>query len=152
MKIYKIFGIFVVGDILKRLFLIIICFYLVIFFCGCNNKENNTESQRKEVVINMPSDDTVGGYRTESGTNSKPTDRIDADNVTVLTPSAISSSTQNENQTAKQTGYYANLKSKVFHKVDCGSVKNMKEENRFYTKDKNFLTEKGYTPCKSCKP
>ena len=33
-----------------------------------------------------------------------------------------------------------------------GSLMYVKEENRFYTKDKNFLTEKGYTPCKSCKP
>lgn len=100
----------------------------------------------------MPSDDTVGGYRTESNTNSKHTDRIDADNVTVEKPSSSSSSTSNENQTTLQSGYYANLKSKIFHKADCGSVRTIKEENKFYTKDKSILTEQGYTPCNNCKP
>lgn len=152
MNILKLFGIFVAGDILKRIFLIVLSLYLIIFFCSCKNKENNIDSQRKEVIINMPSDDTVGGYRTESKLSSKPTDRIDADNVTVQKPSSSSSSTSEENQSTTQTGYYANLKSKVFHKADCRSVKNMKEENKFYTKDRNFLTEQGFTPCKSCKP
>lgn len=161
-----IFDIVISGDFLKRLFIIILI--LILFsFCGCGDTtpQSNT-SERKEVTINLPSDNTVCGYRTGSILNSV-SDIIDANLVGVeskpssksetssITPPVQTSSTNNpttQSNVAEKTEYCANLNSKVFHKSDCGSVKKMKEENKFYTKDRSMLTEMGYSPCNSCNP
>ena len=132
---------------MKRLILIIFAIILLVFCNGC--KAENTESVREAVIINMPVDNTVNGYRTGSSISSSESDKIDANKVTV---ESKTTSSKTENETVTEVSYCANLKSKVFHKSDCGAVKSMKEENKFYTKDKSILLEQGYTPCKSCKP
>ncbi len=150
---------------MKRLILILFTLILLVFCGGCD-AENN-ESARVPVKINMPADDTVNGYRTGSRINSTNSDTIDANKVTVeskpqsenkpsdsvsVTVSKTENSYETQSEAPKEIQYCANLKSKVFHKSDCGSVKNMKEENKFFSKDKNMLTEMGYTPCNNCKP
>lgn len=49
--------------------------------------------------------------------------------------------------------YVANTNSHVFHRPDCASVKRMKESNKwYYTGDRNYLIQLGYTPCDNCNP
>ena len=49
--------------------------------------------------------------------------------------------------------YVLNQNSKRFHLPTCGSVKDMKPENRKdYKGDRESLIEAGYKPCGSCKP
>lgn len=137
---------------MKRLILIL--FILLFTLTGCKNQPKNENFSRMPVVVNLPSDDTVGGYRTSSATNSKLTDKIDANKVDVesKTSSKTEKTPSQNSESEKEIQYCANLKSKVFHKSDCGSVKSMKEENKFFTKDKSVLTEQGYSPCKACNP
>ncbi len=133
---------------MKRLFLIILSLILCLNLTGCSS--NTEQNERKPVTINLPTDNTVNGYRTVSSAIGFESDTIDADKVTAQSKTdAVSSA---DTQTHKEIQYCANLNSKVFHLCSCKSVKNMKENNKFFSKDRNLLIETGYTPCSNCKP
>lgn len=66
--------------------------------------------------------------------------------------SSLSSTTENETSTEKAT-YILNTNNKKFHKVDCSSVKEIKDKNkRDYTGNRDDLILQGYEPCGRCKP
>ncbi|MBQ7740571.1 MAG: DNA/RNA non-specific endonuclease [Eubacterium sp.] len=49
--------------------------------------------------------------------------------------------------------YYLNVKSKKFHRPDCPSVNDIKEENKKrFSGSRQSLIDQGYSPCGSCKP
>ena len=46
-----------------------------------------------------------------------------------------------------------NRNTKKFHKPTCSSVKQMKEKNRqVYEGTREEIIQRGYAPCKRCKP
>jgi phosphatidylserine/phosphatidylglycerophosphate/cardiolipin synthase-like enzyme len=49
-------------------------------------------------------------------------------------------------------GYVASKNSTVFHTPDCKWVKRIKEENKIWFKTREEALDKGYKPCKVCKP
>ncbi len=107
----------------KTVTIILIC---MLFFSliGCTKADANQNAETKtEVVINIPQDDTVNGYRNKK-----------------------------EEIPQGKAQYCANKNSKVFHKQNCPSVEKMKEENKLFSNDKNELLEDGFDPCKNCKP
>ena len=59
-----------------------------------------------------------------------------------------------ERDTADSSGSYVlNTNSCKFHRQDCSSVKDIKEENREnYNGSRSALLEMGYAPCGRCKP
>ncbi len=118
---------------MKKIFLIICCF--AIFLTGCKNTEKQTENQK--VIINLPSDNTVNGYRNENFATS---DFISKDEVSV-----------GENVTIT-VSLCGNKNSKVFHKLSCKSVKNMKEENKKYFSTREEFIKNNYSPCQMCNP
>lgn len=124
---------------MKRL--IYLYLILIISICGC--KQNDITSQKTPVTINMPTDNSVNGYRTKGVSDS---DIIDANSVGV--------ETKEESKPANSTElvYCGNLNRKVFHYATCSSVKQMKEDNKYYSSDRNLFIEMNYTPCKSCNP
>ncbi len=124
---------------MKRL--IYLCLIFIISFCGCNQSE--VISQKTPVTINMPTDNSVNGYRTEG---TKDSDIIDANSVGV--------ETKEESRPTNNTEliYCGNLNRKVFHYANCSSVKQMKEDNKYFCSDRNLFLEMDYTPCKSCNP
>lgn len=64
-----------------------------------------------------------------------------------------SSMTTDTENTSSDVTYILNVHTKKIHTVDCGSVTNMKEENREEThKSIEELEAEGYTCCGSCKP
>ena len=129
---------------MKRFFIILLTVCLLLFPASCGKQENPTESIADEVVINIPKDNSVNGYRTESNqsTDGMP-DKIDVNDVNV---GDIESQT---NSAAKD--YCANKNSKVFHKSDCGSVSSMSESNKYFA-DRDTLISEGYKPCGKCNP
>ena len=113
----------------------IIFLLIIITCCGCNSKETVS---RTDVIINMPTDNSVNGYRNEIVVNS-------SNNTTTKV--------EDKNQTETTViQYCANINSKKFHLPDCGSVETIKQENRLYLSDKNELISLGYEPCKKCNP
>ncbi len=51
-----------------------------------------------------------------------------------------------------KTEYVVNTKSKKFHLPECGSVEDIKPENKSISTDREELIKTGYSACKSCKP
>ena len=64
---------------------------------------------------------------------------------------ALVASTSSANQD-EHYKYVGNSDTKVFHTLDCGHGKKIKEENRVYFETRNEAIEKGYRACKVCKP
>ena len=124
--------------------LILLCFIFVIFsLSGCNELQNKNTDSAVEVIINIPKDDTVNGYRIENPSSDNNTPQnISGKDV------GVGSADENKNNSKD---YCGNKNSKVFHKSSCGSVKNMKEDNKYFA-NRDTLISKGYTPCGSCKP
>ena len=132
---------------MKRLLAFLTIVFIILTASGCSDAE--TASSNGPVKINLPQDNNVNGYRLEENADvTTDGETVNAENVTVES----ADSKTNNNITDTKTKYCANIKSKVFHKADCGSVKKMQEESKFYLSDRNQLIEDGYTPCKQCKP
>lgn len=118
---------------MKKIIICVLSILLLLICCGCNSE--NTDN-RTPVTINLPTDDSVNGYR-------------------VSEPESSSEQTAESSKTETaqtETKYCANINSKVFHKITCSSVSNMKEENKAYFLDRSLLIDEGYTPCKRCNP
>ncbi len=98
---------------------------LSVFLCSCDVKKDTPKSDKTEsVVINMPTDDTVNGYRTK--------------------PKARTNVSKNV--------YYANKNTKKFHLKSCPLSSKIKSENLYTTNNRAELKSKGYCPCTNCKP
>lgn len=123
---------------MKRTLFLILCILICLTFCSCERPEDNTD-KTQSVTINLASDNSVNGYRTESDSTV-----IGGNEVGV-----VSSNKENDNASAS---YCANKNSKVFHKSNCSSVKTMKEENKYISSNRQTLINEGYTPCKRCNP
>lgn len=55
--------------------------------------------------------------------------------------------------TVTETNYIGNKNSKKFHEPSCGSVKKMKESNKYYfTGTRDQIIAEGYDPCGNCDP
>lgn len=55
---------------------------------------------------------------------------------------------------ARKTGarYVAHQYGKIFHKLNCDKVKDIKESDRIYFKTKRRGLSMGFKPCRDCKP
>ena len=115
---------------------------------GCqaagNNSGTNTETDSHvKITVNMPSDDTVNGYREEDYVQSGIPDVIPVEDVV---PSAPQSSFENS------ASFIGNSSSHIFHKPDCSSAENMKDGNKVTFESRDEAVAAGYTPCKRCSP
>lgn len=118
---------------MKRYFSILFIVISLLLLCNCSGTDAKEEKQPEEVIINMPTDDSLNGYKSES--------------------SNISSSS--EATTSKEELfllYYANTNSKKFHKNTCRYAKMTSNENLYITESREELVNEGYVPCKVCEP
>ena len=130
---------------MKRLLIIFCCLAML---SGCqasgNNSDANTETDSHvKITVNMPSDDTVNGYREEDYVQSGIPDVIPVEDVV---PSAPQSSFENS------ASFIGNSSSHIFHKPDCSSAENMKDGNKVMFASRDEAVAAGYTPCKRCSP
>lgn len=142
------------GNFMKRILLLFLC-ALILTLCACEREVNNTQSS--SVTINLASDNTVNGYRESvvSKENTEPSD--DSTTHKPITSGTNPDSTVSINSTNTESNetsieFCANKNSKVFHISSCGSVKTMKDENKYFSSDRDSLINEGYTPCKRCNP
>lgn len=133
----------------------IICIFLALLcLCGCSpSNADMTDNAHSQITINLPTDDTVNGYRQDNESQSMP-QTISADEVKPASPNKNSSVSKEQNSTAvnTKTEYIGNLNTHIFHKSTCGSVATMKEENKIIFEGHNDAINDGYTPCKRCNP
>lgn len=108
--------------------LLVINLIIAVFLLSACSKPDQTQSEPSGITITSPKDDTVNGYRTESKVDSS----AEETPVTIL--------------------FYANTKSKKFHKSDCYIAKNIANENLYITEFRDELIDSEYSPCNKCKP
>ena len=85
---------------------------------------------------------------TESGLYIIGTDKIEANAICY----GCDGKTLSQTPAATQQ-YVLNRNTKKFHKPTCSSVKQMKEKNRqVYEGTREEIIQRGYAPCKRCKP
>lgn len=130
---------------MKRLIVLFLCLTIL---SGCqavgNNSGTNTETDSHvKITVNMPSDDTVNGYRDEDYVQSGIPDIISVEDVVPSAPPA-----SNENSAS----FIGNSSSHIFHKPDCSSAENMKDGNKVTFESRDEAVVAGYTPCKRCSP
>ena len=71
----------------------------------------------------------------------------------VTPPTPAPKAEQIEQNEPVGTDYIGNQNSKIFHYDWCGSVKKMKESNKYYyTGTREEIISKGYRPCQNCNP
>ncbi len=130
---------------MRKIFTILLCLCLLLLFTSCKKEQVKTKTAPKsKVTINLAEDNSVNGYRVS--TPETDDTEISGDKITVQSPNTETDSGTQAIQ------YCGNLNSKTFHKSTCSSVKRMHDDNKFFTSDRNLLTEQGFAPCKSCNP
>ena len=98
---------------------------IILILCGCSKQPVPSASEpEKTAIVKLPQDDTVNGYR-------KPV---------------------NSNTSESTYKYYANTKTQKFHTADCKYAKKTSSENLYTSSNREEMIEKGYEPCKICKP
>ncbi len=110
---------------MKRFSVFILLLLIIITLSACNKSDNTKQKPEtdEEIVIKLPSDNTVNGYLKQPSTS-------DSENA----------------------AYKANKNSAKFHKKDCRYALDISEENLITSSNREFLINNGYAPCKSCNP
>ncbi len=146
---------------MRKLLIVFLCLTSVLCLSSCDN--NDTAENREPVVINMPKDDSVNGYRTEDtyfeddlvisddkvGIDTAPSQNITNKDQVIGNQTSNVGSTISGNENG---AYCANKNSGVFHKAECSSVAKMKQENKVYFESSELAISNGYKPCGRCKP
>lgn len=115
---------------MKRLLALLISLLLIFTLSGCQTK--NTYNDKTPIKINLPTDDSVNGYR-----------KNDSE---IINGSII------VKETTENYKYFGNKNSKKFHKASCSSLKNTKEENKIFYKTREEFINNSYSACKNCNP
>ncbi|MBQ9909908.1 MAG: MBL fold metallo-hydrolase [Lachnospiraceae bacterium] len=111
--------------------------------------ETQTPTTREELVLDGGSE-SVTGIGRDIPSETEPASETAA--PTTAAPTTVTP-TQPPTQPSGSCTYIANLKSHVFHRPDCASVKRMSEANKWYfTGTRDELISQEYTPCKNCNP
>ena len=109
-----------------------ICIFLTLLcLCGCSTSDYNmTDNTHSQITVNLPTDNTVNGYRQGGNSQSMP-QTISADEVKPASPEQNSSVSKEQNSSSQnaKVEYIGNSNSHIFHKSTCGSVGTMKKEN-----------------------
>ena len=120
----------------ERIVLILLVASMLFLSCGCYENDNlNKEKEKTEVTVNMPTDNTVNGYRDKD---------FEKNTVVPANPVTVISS--------KDAKYFGNITTKKFHTPDCSVLKNTKSENLYYAIERDEMLSMGYSPCKKCNP
>lgn len=129
---------------MRKFLLIFISVLILLPLSSCGY--NESADTHSEVEINLPSDNTLNGYRTESSEAETATGEM-PDKISVDQTKPGSGGT-----TASSGSYVGNKKTHVFHKSTCSSIKKTKDENKAYFKERTDAVNQGYSPCKRCNP
>ncbi len=131
------------GDIMRRIFTLVIVLSCIFVLAGCGNAYENSQKAYSKPVIVLPDEDTaytINGYK---------------DTAPVTTSSNTSSTTESSaSESSKEYAgkYFGNKNSKKFHRSDCRFAKNMKEENLTLFETHLDAVTAGYVECSVCAP
>ena len=120
---------------MRKFLLLLSIISAIIMCCGCDGGPLYDVHYPKPVVVEPDQDTryTINGYKDTSVTSSKPSDET------------TSSDAQDSNE--KIIG---NRNTKKLHKLECSSVKNLKEESADIFESSEDALLNGYTQCSRC--
>ncbi len=116
----------------------------------CDHPTHIESAQRMASLLDIGTETRDAPLRveTESGLYIIGADKIEANAICY----GCDGKTLSQTPAATQQ-YVLNRNTKKFHKPTCGSVKQMKEKNRqVYEGTREEIIQRGYAPCKRCKP
>ena len=116
----------------------------------CDHPTHIESAQRMAALLDIGTEthDAPLRVETESGLYIIGADKIEANAICY----GCDGKTLSQTPAATQQ-YVLNRNTKKFHKPTCGSVKQMKEKNRqVYEGTREEIIQRGYAPCKRCKP
>ena len=116
----------------------------------CDHPTHIESAQRMAALLDIGTETRDAPLRveTESGLYIIGADKIEANAICYGCDGKALSQTP-----AATQQYVLNRNTKKFHKPTCGSVKQMKEKNRqVYEGTREEIIQRGYAPCKHCKP
>lgn len=88
---------------------------------------------------------SCGGKKTAKTTSSMP--------VVVLpegSNNSITVNSESDNASQAEIRFVGNKNSRVYHKENCNSVKNMNEKNKVFFSNEKEATDANYKPCGNC--
>lgn len=143
---------------MRKSAILFLCLISAFLLCSCG--KNEEVKNKNDVVINLPVDDSVNGYRTKAKEDVDNTiisaDEVGVESGTSQTKDENSKTetnkTESTNENTQGITYCGNKNSGVFHKEECSSVNKMNEENKAYFSSRDEAILNGYTPCGRCKP
>lgn len=127
---------------MKKVIALILSVIFLTAACGCSAEDEQTKADAENsgsVVINMPEDDSVNGYRISAK---------EGRSIDTAQSESIASSTKADGITL----YYANTSSKKFHKSDCSFASRILDKNLYISESRDELIGSGYEPCSVCNP
>lgn len=132
---------------------LLISLTVIITFCGCAAQAlENTLSDQNAVTVTMPEDNSVNGYRPPT-TEDAPQQRPSGEEQTEKQDSSGIKSIPSVAAEEPYRGlYYANIRTKKFHRADCGYAARISGENLYITDNRQELIDQGYEPCCQCTP
>lgn len=104
--------------------IMLLCFTLCLAFCSC---KGDAEVKQTVFLPDENTKNTVNGYKTEPNTDET-------------------------EQSDTQTLYIVNTSSGKFHLETCRYAKELKDESKDESRNREKLIADGYSPCKVCKP
>ncbi len=118
-----------------------------------NANKENTENKENEISkeTNENNGNTVRESPKKSYTETLPPTVEKSDSQVVASATSNTNSTTEKSDEESQE-YILNTNTKKFHKSSCGYAKQMKEENKEISSDRNAIIADGYSPCKRCNP
>ncbi len=135
-----------IKKLLIGVFIIVIAFSVF----GCSKTDAVKQNQEDEVIINMPVDDSLNGYRLPDDAQPSVSDENTEDGKDNV--SSVTDESNDESSDEAMLLYYANTNSKKFHKNSCRYAKITSNENLYITESREELINEAYVPCKVCKP
>ena len=119
---------------MKKLLCIVLALFVFLSFASCT--DDKTSENKAPIEINMPTDNTVNGYKNSS--KNAQYNQINTDKITYT-------------EITQTHSYWGNKNSKKFHTADCSTTNKTKDKNKTYKTRDQFISQ-GYTPCKICNP
>lgn len=104
-------------------------------------------------VTTAPTTQPVTEPATQPTTAPAPVPSVEPSTQSAQPSETVTVETGQSEEPGEEHHYVLNTSSQKFHDPDCGSVKQMKDENREdYNGTREELLEDGYAPCGRCKP
>lgn len=120
-----------------------------------NSNVNKENKENKETETSKVTNENLGNKEREFPQNAYTEtvpQTVEKSDAQVVESAKSNNNSATEKFAEESQEYILNTNTKKFHKSSCGYAKQMKEENKELSYDRNAIIADGYSPCKRCNP